>query len=171
MKRLVILACLAGFLLLIVYGAITMYDETFRYGRMWETPAVRPYEEPLPIMEKGLVPTTGGELFLRGIEEREFEKLSTNGFPESLLLGEKKYGMYCSHCHGKKLDGRGTVGQSFSPVATDLKELRIQKQSNKEIFHTVSYGKLRMPPLAQTIAADDRRAIIMYLRSRASESK
>ncbi|MEW5908268.1 MAG: cytochrome c [Thermodesulfobacteriota bacterium] len=168
MKRLMILGSLGGLVLIAVYAGITVYDESLRYGRMWETPVIRPHEEPIPDLDATPVPVTGGESFLRRIPEKEFESQFISDLPESILLGKKRYGLYCIHCHGKSLDGRGSVGQSFSPLATDLRDPRIQRQRNKEIFNTISYGKLRMPPLAQTVEGKDRLAIISYLRSEAS---
>ena len=41
------------------YHALMFYDNNFRYGRMRETPAVKPHEEPLILMEAGVVPVTG----------------------------------------------------------------------------------------------------------------
>ena len=47
------------------YHALMFYDNNFRYGRMRETPAVKPHEEPLIRMEAGVVPVTGGDALLR----------------------------------------------------------------------------------------------------------
>jgi len=50
---------------LVAYHALVFYDNDFRYGRMRETPAVKPHEAPLNRMEAGVVPVTGGEALLR----------------------------------------------------------------------------------------------------------
>ena len=47
------------------YSALIYYDNNFRYGRMRETPAVRPHENPIPTMDKDVVPIDGGEAVLR----------------------------------------------------------------------------------------------------------
>ncbi|MBT8339605.1 MAG: hypothetical protein HKP58_19070, partial [Desulfatitalea sp.] len=47
------------------YGALTLYDETLQVGRMWETPAVRPHEKPIPVMADESMPYTGGERLYR----------------------------------------------------------------------------------------------------------
>ena len=54
MKKLLAFFIVVAILLLAVYHALIYYDNNFRYGRMRETPAVRPYEEPLLIKEAGL---------------------------------------------------------------------------------------------------------------------
>jgi len=51
------------------YHALVFYDNDFRYGRMRETPAVKPHEEPLIGMEAGIVPVAGGEALLRATPE------------------------------------------------------------------------------------------------------
>jgi hypothetical protein len=59
-KHLLFLIAL-GIVVLLAYEALITYDENFPYGRMWETPALRPHEE-LPLsMPKGTVPQQGGE--------------------------------------------------------------------------------------------------------------
>ena len=39
---------------------------------------------------------------------------------KQLLQAETRYGYYCGMCHGTKLDGNGTVGQSFYPLPANL---------------------------------------------------
>ena len=55
-----------------VYTVLTLYDENLKIGRMWETPAVRPYEEPMLIMEKSVIPVTGGEAVFKNVRRRGF---------------------------------------------------------------------------------------------------
>ena len=65
MKKIIGLLIVIGVIAYVGYEALMYYDNNFRYGRMRETPAVRPYEEPLLIMEAGLVPVNGGEAVYR----------------------------------------------------------------------------------------------------------
>ncbi len=65
MKKLWLILVGAVFLLAAAYHALMYYDNNFRYGRMRETPAVKPHEEPLTLMEEGVVPVSGGEALLR----------------------------------------------------------------------------------------------------------
>ena len=44
-----------------VYSSLMIHDTYFKWGRMWQTPAVRPYEKPLLVMDAGVVPVNGGE--------------------------------------------------------------------------------------------------------------
>jgi len=168
MKRFFILGIVAVALLLAAYGGITLYDEYLRFGRMWETPAVRPHETPLPGMAPGSIPVTGGEAVLRTREAHLLEDPNPDRDMKRLFAGKIAYTRYCVHCHGQALDGQGTVGQSFSPLAQDLKSPEIQGQKDGMLFAGISYGKNRMPPLASTVSVSERWEVIHFLRAAAS---
>ena len=65
MKKIIAVALGAAVFVFIVYQVLTFVDLNFRYGRMWETPVVRPHEKELPVMASGLVPFGGGEAIYR----------------------------------------------------------------------------------------------------------
>ena len=58
--------------------------------------------------------------------------------------GKRSYGYYCVQCHGRRLDGKATVGQSFYPLPTDLLDPKVQAQT-KEIFYKISLGTKTTP--------------------------
>lgn len=156
----VILVAAGGYL-------FTLYDNKFPYGRMWETPAIRPHEQKIPQMEKGIVPFDGGEIIYR---QEPGEKIH---FPldvtdaSVVALGKVLYVSYCMQCHGKYHDGNGTVGQSFAPLPGDLRSPKVQAMAEGIFFKEISYGIAggRQPALATTIAVDDRWKIIAYVKS------
>lgn len=157
------LVALAG-----VYNLVMTYDNDFPYGRMRETPAVRPYEHPILIMEAGLVPFEGGEALYRAASPAGLKSPLDAKDPAILEAGKKLYFLYCHQCHGKAYDGNGTVGQSFAPLPTDLRSDRVQSQSDGQLFQHVSYGIGgigRQPALATTIAVQDRWRIIAFIQS------
>lgn len=149
------------------YGVITLYDETLQVGRIWETPAVRPHEEPIPVMANMSVPFSGGELFYRTADPDTLKPEVGLLQPDAIARGKQGYQFYCIHCHGIDYDGSGTVGQSFAPPPGDLRSTRIQNLSAGRIFHEVSYGIPggRQPALATTIAPEERWQIIAYIKS------
>lgn len=167
MKRLGLPAAVAGLILLTVYGAITFYDYHLKFGRMWETPAIRPHEAPLLQMAAGLVPFDGGETLLRLKDEADLEAPFALSDPTAVQTGKQHYFTYCAPCHGKYHDGNGTVGQSFAPLPTDLRLERVQALPQGRLFKEMSYGIPggRQPPLATTIAPGDRWQIIAYVKS------
>ena len=147
------------------YG-LTLLDEVLTVGRMWETPAVRPHEQPIPIMTENIVPVTGGEAVFRAAAGADLKSPLPNK-SAGVAKGKNAYFLFCAQCHGKRHDGNGTVGQSFAPLPGDLRSPHIQSLPDGVIFKEISYGKPggRQPPLATTIAIMDRWNIVAYLKS------
>lgn len=167
MKKYLLFFILLGLVLLAAYEALIYYDTNFRYGRMWETPAVRPHEEPLLTMRAGVVPFGGGEEGFRATPTEALRSPLNATDPEVLGQGKASYLLYCAQCHGHNYDGNGTVGQSFSPLPTDLRSLKVQSLSDGAFFKEISYGVPdgRQPPLATTIDPMDRWRIVAYVKS------
>ncbi len=167
MKKIIGLFIVVAILALGAYEALMYYDNNFRYGRMRETPAVRPYEEPLLKMESGLVPVNGGETVYRttpGIDLIPPLKMKDTTV---IARGKAVYLIYCAQCHGYDYDGNGTVGQSFKPLPTDLRSTKVQSTVDGELFKSVSYGIPggRQPPLETTITIKDRWHAVAFVKS------
>jgi hypothetical protein len=167
MKKLPAVAIL---LALVVYGAyegLIYFDNNFPYGRMRETPAVKPHEQEILPMAKGTVPFDGGERLFRAVKGKDLKSPLPKGHAPEIAQGEKLYSTYCAQCHGKYFDGNGTVGQSFHPLPGDLRSRKVQSMADGLIFEEISYGIPggRQPPLATTIAPLDRWRIIAYLKT------
>ncbi len=149
------------------YEALIYYDNNFRYGRMRETPAVRPMEDPLFNMEAGIVPINAGEAIYRATPGVDLESPLDATDPSVIARGKAVYLTYCAQCHGYNYDGNGTVGQSFHPLPTDLRSPEVQTKVNGELFKSVSYGVPggRQPALDTTITIDDRWHVIAFVKS------
>jgi len=156
-----------GIVVLIAYEALIYYDENFRFGRMWETPAVRPHEEPPFSMPKGTVPQQGGEETYKATPAEFLKSPLSMSDQAQIQQGKILYAKFCAQCHGKNHDGNATVGQSFHPLPTDLRSVKVQSLSEGAFFKEISYGipDGRQPPLATTIDAVDRWRIIAYVKS------
>ena len=167
MKKGLAILILGGVIGFAAYTALIYYDHNFRYGRMWETPSIRPHEEPLPIMESGIVPFKEGEAIYRETPGEELKSPLAKGNPKDIELGKIEYFTFCALCHGKYHDGNGTVGQSFYPLPTDLRSEKVQSQPEGILFQAISYGVQggRQPALASTIRVLERWRIIAYVRS------
>ena len=134
------------------------------YGRMKDQEAVQTYKTELPEMPENTLPTTGGIQIIKGTPP---DKLH-NPLPlsqELLERGKDGYVNYCIMCHGSKFDGNGTVGQSFYPLPTNLKNPYTQDQNDGKLFYTITFGLNRHPGLGFMISETDRWAIVHYLRS------
>ena len=166
MKKVVAAAVILLAFVMGAYHALMKIDNDFPYGRMRETPSIRPYEEPLLLMESGIVPADGGEAVLKATPAEQLHP-PFQATPDVARQGETLYFTFCAQCHGKHHDGNGTVGQSFAPLPGDLRSVRVQSLSDGVLFKEISYGipKGRQPPLATTIAEADRWRIIAYVKS------
>ena len=167
MKKIVGILIVFGVVLYAAYEALMFYDNNFRYGRMRETPAIRPHEDPLLIMVKGIVPVNGGEAVYRASAGVDLISPLNSTEPAVLTRGKAVYLTYCAQCHGYKYDGNGTVGQSFQPLPTDLRSPQVQSKPDGELFKSVSYGVPdgRQPALDTTITIDDRWHVVAFVKS------
>jgi mono/diheme cytochrome c family protein len=167
MKKIIGILFAVVVLILGAYHLLIFYDNSFRYGRMRETPAVRPYEAPLLIKEAGPVPVNGGEAIYRVSAGIDIKSPIDMTQPPVIARGKGVYLIYCAQCHGHKHDGNGTVGQSFAPLPTDLRSAKVQDSSAGVLFKNISYGvpEGRQPPLHATITIEDRWRVVSYVKS------
>lgn len=149
------------------YQALMFYDNNFRYGRMRETPAVKPHEKPLIRMEAGVVPVSGGEAVLRATPGPALKSPLALEDATVIARGNAVYFTFCAQCHGPNHDGHGTVGQSFMPLPTDIRAPAVQSKLPGDLFKSVSYGIPggRQPPLETTITIDDRWRVVAFVKS------
>ncbi|MCB2170224.1 MAG: cytochrome c [Deltaproteobacteria bacterium] len=169
MKKNLVIALGALTIFFGVYSALTVYDTYFKFGRMWQTPAVRPYETPLLVMDDDAVPVHGGESVYRATDPLQLHSPLDARDPEIIKQGQVVYATYCQQCHGINHDGQGTVGQSFAPLPTDLRSPRVQQTVDGLMFKEISFGvdrpDARQPALATTIFPEDRWKVVHYVKS------
>jgi mono/diheme cytochrome c family protein len=168
MKRYIGVALILGIVAVAAYTLFTLYDTRFPFGRMWETPVIRPHEEAISYMAAGTVPFFGGEAEYRDREGKDIlPPVAGAEMADATATGEKLYVQFCIPCHGKYHDGNGTVGQSFAPLPGDLRSRKVQGLADGVLFKEISYGIPggRQPPLASTIAIQDRWRVIAFVKS------
>lgn len=167
MLRILSVGLIVSTVALVAWGVITAYDELLPVGRMWETPAIKPHENPLPVMAAGSVPVNGGEALFRAAAAETIQPPFSLADAAAVTSGKTAYQFYCIHCHGKNFDGYGTVGQSFAPPPGDLRSKRVQSMPEGVLFKEISYGipDGRQPALATTVAVVDRWHAIAYVKS------
>ncbi len=156
------LSCVRLFLVLSI-----LFIASCEWGRMWETPAVRPHEDPILPVAEGTVPMEPGETIYRATPADVLTSPLSADDPQVIAAGADLYALYCIQCHGQYHDGYGTVGQSFQPLPGDLRSPKVQALSQGKMFKEISYGipDGRQPDLATTIAPADRWKIIAYVKS------
>jgi mono/diheme cytochrome c family protein len=166
-KKIFLIVVILAVVIFVAYEALILYDNNFRYGRMWETHGVRPLEWPAPAMPEGAVPVEGADALLKLTPPELILPPPGIHDPEVVRLGKKLYFTYCAQCHGENLDGNGTVGQSFHPPIPDLRSATVLSLTEGVLFKEISYGKPggRQPPLATTIGLMDRWRIVAFIQS------
>jgi len=167
MKKLVGLFIAVAIIVLAAYQALMYYDNNFRYGRMRETPGVKPHEDPLLVLEEGIVPIHGGDALYRVSPAKTLISPLNMTEPAVVTRGKALYLVYCAQCHGYDYDGNGTVGQSFHPLPADLRSSKVQSRLEGELFKSISFGipDGRQPALDTTILPEDRWYIIAFVHS------
>ena len=94
---------------------------------------------------------------------------------DTLERGRERYTIYCAVCHGQAGDGGGIVTQ-YSLITADLHQHRLVQAQDGYLFDVISNGfnattnavgitYTRMPAYKSKISAEDRWAIIGYVRA------
>ena len=82
--------------------------------------------------------------------------------------GQQRFNIYCSPCHGAQGDGKGITTKLGMSVIADLHDggtRKVPQQPDGQIFNTITYGKNLMGAYGGIITAEDRWAVIAYLRA------
>jgi mono/diheme cytochrome c family protein len=127
---------------------------------MWDTEAVRPFENPLPPTPEGVVPVTGKVTFADAAAE-------VAAMDEETRTAHAKvaYRRYCHHCHGANGDGRIIVGESFNPPVPDLTTKKVRDMSDEELYDQLVHGTEIMIPLDTTMSPTEMMLAITHVRS------
>jgi mono/diheme cytochrome c family protein len=90
----------------------------------------------------------------------------------TMKRGQERYNIYCATCHGLAGDGDGLVTQRaleleqgtwVKPVSFHTPAVRDQPVGR--LFHSITHGVRKMPPMGDIIPVHDRWAILLYLRA------
>ena len=83
-----------------------------------------------------------------------------------LKRGQERFNIYCSPCHGREADGNGiTKKLGVMMTVANLQDPRIVKFADGEIFYVITNGRNTMGAYGPNVPAEDRWAIIAYLRA------
>jgi mono/diheme cytochrome c family protein len=94
------------------------------------------------------------------------------GFPSAITVdaklmerGQERYTVYCAPCHGAIGDGNGITKQYGMGATPTFHDARLRSMAEGEIFNTITHGKGNMLSYADKLPADDRWAVIAYVRA------
>jgi mono/diheme cytochrome c family protein len=83
-----------------------------------------------------------------------------------LQRGREQFDIYCAPCHGRLGDGNGILKKiGAMPAVANLHDQRIVDMADGEIFNTITHGKGLMGAYGPIVVAQDRWAIVAYLRA------
>jgi len=82
-----------------------------------------------------------------------------------LERGQDRYNIYCSACHGALGDGNGITKQYGMGATPTFHDERLRNMAAGEIFNTITHGKGNMLSYRDKLPADDRWAVIAYVRA------
>ena len=94
--------------------------------------------------------------------------VETNPYPVTAQLlkrGQERFNIYCSPCHGREADGNGIAKKFGVATVANLQDPRIVKYTDGEIFYVITNGRNTMGAYGPNVPAEDRWAIIAYLRA------
>jgi len=149
-------------------------------GQMVDQPYYRPLEESTFFADgrsarsflPGTVPYIAGDGSpndpgLTGLDERG---QPVEGFPlpvdqDLIALGQERYGIYCTPCHGPAGEGNGRVIPYGFPEPPSLLSNQAQNLSNGQIFEIITNGQGTMFPYAYRVKPNERWAVIAYIRA------
>jgi mono/diheme cytochrome c family protein len=84
----------------------------------------------------------------------------------TLARGREQFDIYCAPCHGRLGDGNGITKKiGVMPAVISLHDKRIVDMTDGEIFNTITHGKGLMGAYGPNVVAQDRWAIVAYVRA------
>lgn len=83
---------------------------------------------------------------------------------ENLKLGEVKYNIYCSPCHGYLGEGDSRLNGQF-PNPPSLHSEKVRNWSDGRIYHVIVDGQNVMPSYSSQMDRQERWAVILYIRA------
>jgi cytochrome c len=161
---------------LILAGAAVLLMAGCRQD-MHDQPRFRPYSEskfwPDGRSARPIIENTVARGYLRA-DTKVYKGREGDGFvlqipvPVNKALlqrGQQRYNIYCTPCHGRVGDGEGMVVQRGFKHPPTFHQDRLRNQPDGYIFDVITNGFGSMISYASRIPAEDRWAIVAYVRT------
>jgi len=82
-----------------------------------------------------------------------------------LARGQEQYNVYCSPCHSRVGNGKGAIVQRGYYSAGNFQSARLRQAPLGHFFWVMTHGYGAMPNYSAEIRAEDRWAIVAYIRA------
>src|SRR6185369_5843091 len=122
---------------------------------------------PLQVGDKVVYPFEDSPVF-SGRVAGSTNFVEVNPYPitaQLLRRGQERFNIYCSPCHGRQGDGMGITKKLGMATVKSLHEPAVVKETDGEIFTVITNGRNTMGPYGPNVPAEDRWAIIAYVRA------
>ncbi len=122
----------------------------------------------VPMAAGVLAMTSSGRRGIDLVESREAaERATTPPAPTAALLqrGRERYDIFCLPCHSPLGDGDGPVVRRGFPRPPSYHQQRLRAAPDRHFYDVISRGYGVMYPYADRVAAEDRWAIVAYIRA------
>lgn len=117
-------------------------------------PSFQPMEEPRLHSPAGSVPRSS----------RAVVTVPPADTPGLRRQGAALYAVNCAHCHGPTGTGDGPAAGYLNRAPTNLQAAHVQAQPHHVLYSTVTDGLAVMPPFAGLLSAEERWAVVYYLK-------
>jgi len=81
-----------------------------------------------------------------------------------LERGRERYGIYCAPCHDSRGTGKGILFERGNVPTTSLHDQKVLEATDGHLFDVITHAVGMMPSYGYPIRAEDRWAIIAYVR-------
>jgi mono/diheme cytochrome c family protein len=108
----------------------------------------------------------GDTAFLKGqnLDGSPVEKLPIEVTYELIEMGQAKYEIFCTVCHGAAGDGNG-VTKPYGVLAASFHDDRLRNETDGYIYDVIANGKGLMYGLKGRLSPEERWAIVLYVRA------
>jgi len=142
-------------------GAVVLAQPAFMRN-MYTGPVVLPQVDPRVPVEDTIA--VDGERQRDRLESRDLPN-PVPDTPAVLAEGEWLYDVYCAMCHGPEGLGDGQIAGHY-PRMPSLAARHVQNNyTDGWIFSIIGDGGFRMPPFAHSMSADERWALVRYVKT------
>ena len=142
-------------------GAVALAQPAFMRN-MYTGPVVLPQVDPRVPVEDTIA--VDGERVRDRLESRDLPN-PVPDTPAVLAEGEWLYDVYCAMCHGPEGLGDGQIAGHY-PRMPSLAARHVQNNyTDGWIFSIIGDGGFRMPPFAHSMSADERWALVRYVKT------
>lgn len=90
--------------------------------------------------------------------------------PEQIERGAALFDINCSHCHGKVGLGDGPAGRHLVLPPFNLRADQTQQRSTQELYDILTEGRVVMPAFEGLLSAEERWAIVYFVKSFGGEN-